>query len=91
MKSMKPLVWIFCRIFGHNKILESKKEGNFIIRYTSCSQCERKWFTKPLGTIPKIQFKKHQIKMRAQGQKMIIKTVKIKISNQKPKVNFYAL
>jgi len=88
---MKPLVWIFCRIFGHNKVLESKKEGRFTLYYTRCSQCERKWITKKLGTMPKIQFKKHEIKMRAQGQKMIIKMVQRKIINKKPKVNFYAL
>jgi len=88
---MKPLVWIFCKIIGHNKVLESKKIGRFTIHYTSCTQCERKWFTKKLGTIPKIQFKKHQIKMRAHGQKMIIKMVQQKIINKKLIVNFYAL
>ena len=89
--NMKKLVWIFCKIFGHNKILESKKDGHFTLHYTRCSQCERKWVSKKLGTIPKMQFKKYSIKMRAHGQKMTIKTIEYKILNKKPKVNFYAL
>jgi len=88
---MKSLVWIFCKIFGHNKVLVSRKDGRFTIYYTSCTQCERKWFTKKLGAIPKIQFKKHVIKMRAQGQKIIIKSAQHNIINKKLKVNFYAL
>ena len=88
---MKPLVWIFCKFFGHNKVLESKKEGRFTIHYSRCAQCERRWFTKKLGSIPKIQFKKYNIKMRAHGQKMMIKKVEAKIMIKKPKVNFYAL
>ena len=88
---MKPLVYVFCLIFGHNKVLESRKEGRFTIHYTSCTQCERKWFTKKLGTIPKITFKKHEIKIRAQGQKIIINSAQHKIINKKLKVNFYAL
>ena len=88
---MKKLVWMFCRIFGHNKILESKKEGRFTLHYTRCSQCEKKWISKKLGAIPKIQFKKYTIKTRAHGQKMMIKIVQQKLINKKPKVNFYAL
>ncbi len=88
---MKHLVWIFCKIFGHNKILESKKQGRFTVRYTLCTQCEKKWFSKKLGTIPKILFKKHEIKMRAHGQKMIVKVKQPEIIIKKPKVNFYAL
>lgn len=88
---MKKLVWMFCRIFGHNKILESKKEGRFTLYFTRCTQCERKWVSKKLGTIPKIKFKKYTINMRAHGQKILIKTIQNKIVNKKPKVNFYAL
>ncbi len=88
---MKPVMWIFCLIIGHNKILESKKEGRFTLYYSKCTQCERKWMSKKLGAIPKIQFKKYTVKMRAQGQKMIIKIVEHKIINKRPKVNFYAL
>ena len=88
---MKPLVWMFCQIFGHNKVLESKKEGRFTLYYTSCTQCERKWFSKKLWIIPKIQFKKYEIKMRAHGQKLIVKMTQPIMINKKPKVNFYAL
>ena len=88
---MKVVAWIFCKIIGHNKVLESKKKGKFTIHYTSCTQCDRKWFAKKQRALPKNQFKKYEIKMRAQGQKMIIKTVQHKIINKKPKVNFYAL
>jgi hypothetical protein len=88
---MKTLVWIFCRIFGHNKILESKKEGRFTLHYTRCSQCEKKWVSKKLGIIPKMHFIEYTIKTRAHGQKMIIENVQEKIINKKPIVNFYAL
>ena len=88
---MKWLVYVFCLVFGHNKILESKKERQFTLLYTRCAQCDKKWFSKKLGTIPKIRFKKYTIKMRAHGQKMIIKTFQHKVVNKKPKVNFYAL
>ena len=88
---MKPLVWIFCKIFGHNKVLESKKQGRVTLRYTACTQCERNWVSKKLGTIPKIKFASQQIKMRAHGQKMVIKTIQHKKITEKPKVNFYAL
>ena len=87
---MKILAYIFCKIIGHNKVLESKIEGRFVTYHTLCTQCQRKWFTKKLGSVPKIKFKKHTIKMRAQGQKMIIKTIKEEML-LRPKVNFYAL
>lgn len=88
---MKPLTYIFCLIFGHNKILKSKKDDKFTTHHTMCTQCERKWFTKKLSTSPKIKFKKDSIKMRAQGQKMLIKTIPEEVLLQKQKVNFYAL
>ena len=56
-----------------------------------CGQCERKWFTKKLSDIPKIQFKKQIIKMKGHGQKMIIKTIQHREVLKKQKVNFYAL
>ena len=88
---MKKLIWMFCKIFGHNKILESKKVIYFTLHYTRCSQCEKKWISKKLGTISKMQFKKYSIKMMSHGQKMIIKKIDLKLINKKPKVNFYAL
>jgi hypothetical protein len=88
---MKKLTFIFCLIFGHNKILESRKDSRFTTYHTTCTQCQKKWFTKKLSSIPKIKFKKYSIKMRAHGQKMIIKTVQEKILLKKQKVNFYAL
>ena len=88
---MKWLAFICCLIIGHNKILESKKEERFTIHHTTCTQCQKKWFTKKLSSPPKIKFKKHAIKMRAQGQKMIIKTIQEEILIKKQKVNFYAL
>jgi len=71
-KGMKLLTFVFCLIFGHNKILDPRREGRFAIHHTTCTQCQKKWFTKGLSSTPKIKFKKHEIKMRAQGQKMII-------------------
>lgn len=78
-------------IIGHNKILESKKDGRDSIQYTSCSQCQKKWFPKKCNSTPKIKFKKYSVKMRAQGQKMIIKSIEKEIPIKKQKVNFYAL
>jgi len=88
---MKLLTFVFCMIFGHNKILDSGREGRFTIHHTTCTQCEKKWFTKRLGSTPKIKFQKYVIKMRAQGQKIIIKTIQEEILLKKQKVNFYAL
>jgi len=88
---MKLLTFVFCMIFGHNKILDSGREGRFTIHHTTCTQCQKKWFTKRLGSTPKIKFKKYVIKMRAQGQKIIIKTIQEEILLKKQKVNFYAL
>ncbi len=88
---MKLLTFVFCMIFGHNKILDSRKEGRFTIHHTRCTQCQKNWVTKGLGSAHKIKFKKYQIKMRAQGQKIIIKTIQEEILLKKQKVNFYAL
>lgn len=88
---MKILTYVFCLVFGHNKILESRKENNSTTHYTTCSQCQKKWFTKKLSIIPKIKFKKYPIKMRAQGKKMIIKKFEEEMLITKQKVNFYAL
>ena len=88
---MRILAYLFCMIIGHNKILEYKKDGKFSTYYTSCSQCQKKWFLKTLNTAPKIKFKKYSVKMRAQGQKMIIKIIEKEIPRKKQKVNFYAL
>ena len=88
---MKKLAFIFCLIIGHNKILEARKEDRFTTHHTICTQCQKKWFTKKLSAIPKIKFKKYSIKIRAHGQKMIIKTAHEEISLKKQKVNFYAL
>jgi len=88
---MKLLTFVFCMIFGHNKILDSGREGRFSIHHTTCTQCQKKWFTKRFGSTPKIKFKKYVIKMRAQGQKIIIKTIQEEILLKKQKVNFYAL
>ncbi len=88
---MKLLTFVFCLIFGHNKILDPRREGRFAIHHTTCTQCQKKWFTKKLSSAPNIKFKKHEIKMRAQGQKIIIKTIQEGILLKKQKVNFYAL
>jgi len=88
---MKLLTFVFCLIFGHNKILDSGKDERFSIHHTKCTQCQKKWFTKKLGSIPKIKFKKYEIKMRAQGQKVMIKAIHEEILIKKQKVNFYAL
>jgi len=88
---MKLLTFVFCMIFGHNKILDSRMGGRFTIHHTTCTQCQKNWFTKGLGSAPKIKFKKYVIKMRAQGQKIIIKTIQEEILLKKQKVNFYAL
>ncbi len=85
---MKLLTFVFCMIFGHNKILDPRREG---IHHTTCTQCQKKWFTKKLSSTPKIKFKKYTIKMRAQGQKIIIKTIQEEILLKKQKVNFYVL
>ena len=88
---MKWLTFISCLVIGHNKILESKKDGRFKIHYSKCTQCEKKWFPKKLSSVPKIKFKKYSIKMRAQGQKMVIKNIQQERLLKKQKVNFYAL
>jgi hypothetical protein len=88
---MKKLTFIFCLIFGHNKILEARKDRRYTIHHTTCTQCQKKWFSKKLSSVPKIKFKKYRIKMRAHGQKMIIKRVQEEILLKKQKVNFYAL
>jgi len=88
---MKWLTFLFCMIFGHNKILDSRRDGKFSIHHSKCTQCQKKWFTKKLGNTPKIKFKKYEIKMRAQGQKIIIKAIHQEILLKKQKVNFYAL
>jgi len=88
---MKLLTFVFCMIFGHNKILDSGRDGRFTIHHTTCTQCQKKWFTKRLSSTPKIKFKKYEIKMRAQGQKIIIKAIQGEILLKKQKVNFYAL
>jgi len=73
---MKLRAFVFCMIFGHNKILDSGRYGRFSIHHTTCTQCQKKWFTKKLVSTPKIKFKKYEIKMRAQGQKIIIPSMK---------------
>ncbi len=88
---MKKLTFIFCLIFGHNKILEARKDRRYTIHHTTCTQCQKKWFPKKLSSVPKIKFKKYTIKMRTHGQKMIIKKVQEEILLKKQKVNFYAL
>jgi len=88
---MNRFALVFCLIFGHNKILDSGMGGRFAIHHTTCTQCQKKWFTKKLVGTPKIKFKKYEIKMRAQGQKIIIKTLQEGILLKKQKVNFYAL
>jgi len=88
---MKLLTFVFCMIFGHNKILGSGSDGRVSIHHTTCTQCQKKWFTKGLGSRPKIKFKKYEIKMRAQGQKITIKAIHKEILLKKQKVNFYAL
>ena len=88
---MKWLTYVFCLIAGHNKILESKKDNRFTIHHTTCTQCQKKWFTKKLSYAPKIKFKKYSIKMRAQGKKMKIQKFEEEVLLTKQKVNFYAL
>ena len=86
---MKKLVYVFCLFFGHNKILEFKKDdkNEFI---TKCTQCERTWIDKKLNKIPKIKYHKVSIKMKGHGQKMIIKN-ELETLQIKQKVNFYVL
>lgn len=88
---MKLLGLLFCLIFGHNKILESKRVDRNTVFYSLCIQCERKWIIKKLSNIPKIQFKKQVIKMRAHGQKIVINTIPQEILHKKQKINFYVL
>ena len=88
---MKLLTIVFCMIFGHNKILGSGSDGRVSIHHTTCTQCQKKWFTKRPVSTPKIKFKKYEIKMRAQGQKIVIKAIHEEILLKIPKVNFYAL
>jgi len=88
---MKLLTIVFCLIFGHNKILDSGIGGKFPIHHITCTQCQKKWFTKKLVSTHKIKFKKYEIKMRAQGQKIVIKAIHEEILLKIPKVNFYAL
>ena len=88
---MKKLTYVFCLIFGHNKVLDSRKDVGFTSYHTSCTQCQKKWFTKKLSSAPIIKFKRSSIKMRGHGQKMIIKSVQEEILLKKQKVNFYAL
>ena len=88
---MKKLTYVFCLIFGHNKILEARKDGKFTLHHTSCTQCQKKWFPKKLSSIPIIKFKISSIKMRGRGQKMIVKTIQDEVLLKKQKVNFYAL
>ncbi len=88
---MKLLTFVFCLIFGHNKILGSGSDERVTVHHTTCTQCQKKWFTKKLVSTPKIKFKKYEIKMRAQGQKIIIKAIRREILLKKQKVNFYAL
>ena len=88
---MKKLTYVFCLIFGHNKILETRKDGKFTLHHTSCTQCQKKWFPKKLSSTPIIKFKISSIKMRGRGQKMIVKTIQDEVLLKKQKVNFYAL
>ena len=88
---MKLWTFVFCMIFGHNKILGSGSDGRVSIHHTTCTQCQKKWFTKRPVSTPKIKFKKYEIKMRAQGQKIVIKAIHEEILLKIPKVNFYAL
>ena len=88
---MKLLTFVFCMIFGHNKILGSGSDGRVSIHHTTCTQCQKKWFTKKLVSTHKIKFKKYEIKMRAQGQKIVIKAIHEETLLKIPKVNFYAL
>ena len=88
---MKLLTFVFCMIFGHNKILGLGSDGRVSIYHTTCTQCQKKWVTKKLVSTHKIKFKKYEIKMRAQGQKIVIKAIHEEILLKIPKVNFYAL
>ncbi len=88
---MKLLTFVFCMIFGHNKILGSGSDGRVSIHHTTCTQCQKKWFTKKLVSTHKIKFKKYEIKMRAQGQKIVIKPIHEEILLQIPQLTFYAL
>ena len=88
---MKKLTYVFCLIFGHNKILEARKDGKFTLHHTSCTQCQKKWFPKKLSSTSIIKFKISSIKMRGHGQKMIVKTIQDEVLLKKQKVNFYAL
>lgn len=88
---MKLLTFVFCMIFGHNKILGSGSDGRVSIHHTTCTQCQKKWVTKKRVSTHKIKFKKYEIKMRAQGQKIVIKAIHEEILLKIPKVNFYAL
>ena len=88
---MKPLVYVYCLVFGHNKVLEvTRKNGNSTY-FSKCSQCEKKWHHKDLSDKPKPPFQTQQIKMRGHGQKMAIKITPVKIQPKKQKVNIYVL
>ena len=88
---MKKLTYVFCLIFGHNKILEARKDGKFTLHHTSCTQCQKKGLLKKLSSTSIIKFKISSIKMGGHGQKMILKTIQEEVLLKKQKVNFYAL
>ena len=88
---MKPLMLIFCLVLGHNKVLETRKENGYTIYYNVCTQCEMRRINKQLSEKPKALFKVHCIKMRAHGQKIVVKTIPISVPRKKSKVNFYVL
>ena len=81
-------VYIFCLVFGHNKILEHNANHNSSY-YTTCTQCNKNWFDKKLKINSK--FSNYSIKMRGHGKKIIIKIKQKEVSLKKQKVNFYTL
>ena len=70
---------------GHNKMLLSKIDSGNLIYYSQCSQCKKTWKEKQLTR--RTKFVKSIIKIRAQGQKI---TIKSKIPKQ-TSVNIYAI
>ena len=79
-----------CWIIGHNKILESKHQDEYVFYFDVCSQCHKRWLNTQLSDKPKIakpviekkQSKIVQPNLQRERQKLMI---------QKVKANFYVL
>jgi len=82
--------WLFCLIFGHNKILESSIEEGFLKYFSVCSQCHKKWLNKELSRIVYVE----SIKIPVQKETKILESLMIRIRkpiHRKQITNIYVL